>query len=282
MSIILVKKLREETGAGILDCQKAIKASNGNYENALNWIKEHTKEASKSSRVASKGMCHIVTKGSEAILFEVNAETDFVNKNEHFKTMMMDLGSCLIDSKAGYPKEALKVSFNKQTIDDYIKYISGIVKENVYLRRFFRIIKDDSQRFGTYIHQDGKIVTLVILNKENPEVAKNIAMQVAATAPKYLSLDTIDEQTILYEKMMYEKENDSNNDSNFHHYLSQLTLHDQHYLKNPTIHVSELLNHHQVDVIDFFRFELGQGIEDKLNCKLTLPCDGSVITIKSS
>ena len=280
MSITLVKKLREETGAGILACQTALKETHGNYDDALLWIKNHTEAHEESHRVASKGLCHVLIKNNQAILFEVNAETDFVGKNEHFIGMINELGEVLIDSKANYPKEALKVTINKQSVDAYIKHVSGIIKENAYLRRFFRIIKEDNQCFGAYTHQEGKVVTLVILNKDLPELAKDIAMQVAANTPTYLSLDAIDQQTLAYEKMMFEKAHPSYDPSAFQAYLSSVTLNEQLFIKNQDITVRDLLISHQTEIIDFFRFELGQGIEDKLNCKLTLPCNGSVIEVK--
>ena len=152
MSLTLIKKLREETKAGMLECKEALEKANGEYEKAKAILESEVKELKESKRVASKGLCHIEIKDNEAILFEVNAETDFVSKNEDFKHLMSTLGKALIDSKANYPKEALKVSLGKQTVEELILYTSGIIKEKAYLRRFFRIKKSNEQSFGSYIH----------------------------------------------------------------------------------------------------------------------------------
>ena len=281
MSIELIKKLREETGAGMLECKKAIEESNYDYEKALVFLYNKENKKVESNRVASKGLCHIVMKENEAILFEVNAETDFVSKNSYFIKLIHDLGDILIHSKANYPKQALEVTYGKQTVLDMISYTSHIIKENAYLRRFFRVKKDYSQAFGSYVHQGGKVVTLVILNIDDEILAKDLAMQVAANTPIYLSLDLIDEQTKAYEIMMLEKNHQVSSEEALKKHLSQITLYEQSFIKDPNQTVKDVLKHKNADVIDFFRFELGQGIEDKLNCKLTLPCDGSIIEIKT-
>ena len=281
MSIELIKKLREQTGAGMLECKKALEESNHDYEKALLSLYSKENKKIESNRVASKGLCHIVIKDNEAILFEVNAETDFVSKNSYFIKLIHDLGDILIHSKANYPKQALEVTYGKQTVLDMISYTSHIIKENAYLRRFFRIKKDQSHTFGSYIHQGGKVVTLVILNINDEILAKDLAMQVAANTPVYLSLEHIDEQTIAYEKMMLEKNQQRSDEENLNKHLSQITLYEQPFIKDLSQTVKELLKRKNADIIDFFRFELGQGIEDKLNCKLTLPCDGSIIEIKT-
>ena len=279
MSIALIKKLREETGAGMLECKKALEDHQGDYEKALSYLNSLFHEKIETLRVASKGLCHIVIKDNEAILFEVNAETDFVSKNTHFVKLIHDLGDILIDSHANYPKQALEITYGKQSVEKMIKHTANIIKENAYLRRFFRIKKDDSQVFGSYIHQGGKVVTLVILNSKHESLARDLAMQVAANSPVYLSLDSIDEQTKAYERMMYEKNHSKSDEDLFMKHLKEMTIYEQSFIKDSTKSVKEVLLSLNTDIIDFFRFELGQGIEDKLNCKLTLPCDGSMIEI---
>lgn len=280
MSIETIKKLREATGLGMLECKNALEKYHGDYEAALSFLNNQTHEKKETHRVASKGLCHVVIKNDEAILFEVNAETDFVSKNSHFIHLINDLGAIWIDSKANYPKQALEVTSGKQTASEMIMQTAHIIKENTYLRRFFRIKKDEAHMFGSYIHQGGKVVTLVILNSHHASLAKDIAMQVAAQSPIYLSIDQIDEQTMAYEKMMYDKKASSSSDL-FMNHLKEISLYEQPFIKDLSKTVKDVLMEHNTDVIDFFRFELGQGIEDKLNCKLTLPCDGSVIEIKN-
>ncbi len=275
----LIKKLREETGAGMLDCKKALESSSGDYDIALNALRNLTHKPEGNLRVASKGLCSVVIDKNQAILFEVNAETDFVSKNEYFTKLILELGTHLIKSHVTNPKDALNVMIEETSVKQKILQVSSIIKENAQLRRFYRVIKDDGQGFGTYIHQGGKIVTLVILDHNNPEIANALAMQVAANAPIYLDPKTIDADTLAYEKFMYQKEHQSFDENLFLKHLDDVSLLSQTYLKNPEIIVSELLALNDLSVIDFFRFELGQGIDNKLNCKLDIPCDGSSITV---
>lgn len=279
MDIKLVKKLREETGAGMLECKKALEASNDDYEIALSSITANMVKVEGNTRVASKGLCSVVINENQALLFELNAETDFVAKNEHFINLVKYLGDSLIASTITNPKDALKFIIDGISVETKIEQVSGLIKEKIVLRRLYRVVKDDTQTFGTYIHQGGKVVTLIILNQGNQQVANELAMQIAANSPLYLSPIEIDSDTINYEKFMYEKNNGSFDETKFEMYLKEVSLLTQDFIKNPEIKVEQLLNSHELKVIDFFRFELGQGIENKLDCKLDIPCDGSQITV---
>ena len=279
MDIKLLKRLREQTGAGMLECKEALTKYDDNYDQALTYILENTKKKDANERVASKGMCQIVIKNNEAILFEVNAETDFVTKNEHFIDMVNLIGNHLIETEVTNAKAALKEVIDGKTIEDIIERTSGIISEKAQLRRFYRVKKDDTQGFGTYTHMQGKLVTLVILNKGEKEIANQLAMQVAAMNAEYLDLDLIDEDTINYEKFMYEKQNGLFNDQDFNQKLLSKTLLSQAWIKNQDISVKEFIDEKNIKIIDFFKFELGQGIDNKLNCRLDIPCDGSKITV---
>ncbi len=279
MDINQVKKLREQTGAGMLECKKALEQANGSYEDALATLSKHTEKSAGNLRVASKGLCGIETLDNEAILYELNAETDFVAKNEHFVSLVKRLGEKLIETTVTNPKDALKITMDDQTVSDVLLHTSVLIKENIILRRFYRVVKTAEQTFGTYVHMGGKVVTLVILDHQNQTLADGLALQVAANAPLYLSVDQIDQDTLNYEQFMYEKNHGHFNQQAFDAYLKEVSLYTQPYVKDPEKTVESLLKENQVQVIDFFRFELGQGIENKLNCKLDIPCDGSKITV---
>jgi len=279
MDTKLLKRLREETGAGMLECKKALEKTNDNYEESLKILTETVHKTEGNARVASKGLTNIVIQGDEAILYEVNAETDFVAKNEHFQKLMKELGTYLVASKVNNVKDALKFVIDGVTVEEKIQRTSAIIKENAYLRRFYRVKKTMHQGFGSYVHLGGKISTLVILCDDQKDIANSLAMQVAANSPIYIHPDLIDQDTINYEKFMYEKTNGSFDEKKFKIHLNDLCLLTQPYIKNPSITVGDLLKEKEMDVIDFFRFELGQGIENKLNCRLDVPCDGSDITV---
>ena len=279
MDIKLVKQLREETQAGMLDCKKALEEAQGDYESALKIILESSAKQKGNMRVASKGLCSVVIDQNQAILFEVNAETDFVSKNEIFTSLIHELGAHLIHTKVTNQIDALKVEIDGVTVLKKIEIASSLIKETAQLRRFYRVVKQDQQSFGSYVHQGGKVVTLVILDGKNDALANDLAMQVAANSPTYLDFKTIDIDTLNYEKFMYEKEHQNFDQNAFDLDLKARALYTQNYIKNPEILVQDLLEENRVKVIDFFRFELGQGIENKLNCKLDIPCDGSQITV---
>ncbi|MDO9629501.1 MAG: translation elongation factor Ts [Acholeplasmataceae bacterium] len=279
MTLDLIKKLREETQSGILECKKALQDANGNYEEALKILKNTFVAHDGNKRVASKGLCNVFVDQNQAILYEINAETDFVSKNENFIHLVQSLASPLLASNATNPVDAKKILIGEKTVDEMISQTSSIIKENAYLRRFYRVVKEDSYGFGTYIHNQGKVVTLVILNKDLPILARDLAMQVAANSPSYLDTKYIDLDTMNYERFMYEKNHGEVNDELFHRHLEDISLTTQAWVKNPDLKVYEILNEQGVEIIDFFRFELGQGIDSKLSCRLDIPCDGSKITV---
>lgn len=279
MDIKLLKQLREETGAGMLECKSALDQFDDDYEKALNHLKSNLKKDDGNLRVASKGMCKIEIKDDEAILFEMNAETDFVTKNEHFINLVDQVGAHLIDTDVTNAKTAIKEKINGQVIEDLITHTSAIVKENISLRRFYRVKKNESQAFGSYTHMKGRLVTLVIINKNEKAIADMLAMQVAAMSAEYLSLELIDQDTLNYEKFLYEKAHGTFDETDFNKLLASKTLLSQPWMKDSQITVRQYLDEHHIDIIDFFKFELGQGIDNKLNCRLDIPCDGSKITV---
>jgi elongation factor Ts len=275
----LIQKLRTETGAGMMACKKALDEHLGDYTLAKEALLKNVEMKSDNGRVASKGLCGIRVHEDEAILYELNAETDFAWKNEHFVMLVKSTGDLLIHSDVTHPKDALKVPYEKMTLGEKISQVSGIIKESIHLRRFYRVIKSSHHAFGTYVHLGGKVVTLVILDQNNETLANDLAMQVAANSPTYLSFDMIDQNTKDYEKFMYEKTHGAVNEHTLTQHLKSLTLTNQSSIKYPEISIQELLNKNHANVLDFFRFELGQGIENKLNCRLDIPCDGSKITV---
>ncbi len=275
----LIKQLRLETGAGMMDCKKALDLHHGDFMLAKASLLKKVDITSGNERVASKGLCGIRVSENEAILYEINAETDFAWKNEHFLKLVKETGDLLIQSDVTNPKDALNVSLDKMTLGEKITQVSGIIKESLVLRRFYRVVKSSSHAFGTYVHLGGKVVTLVILDQDDQVLANELAMQVAANSPKYLSLEMIDQNTKDYERFMFEKEHGACDEQGFLKHLSNMTFMNEVSIKHPEFTVESLLKIKDAKVLDFFRFELGQGIENKLNCRLDIPCDGTKITV---
>lgn len=263
MDIKLLKKLREETQAGFLECKEALVKFNNNYDEAYNFIINNIKKTDGNIRVASKGLTALISNNNDAIIFEVNAETDFASKNETFLNLLETLKEAFINSDIKNINDAKKLVINDKSVLELISIAGGIMKENLTLRRFYRIKKEDNNTFGIHIHQNGKISSLVIL-KNNDEISNEIAKIVTAYNPKYISTN-IDPDTLNYEKFMYEKDNGGY--ETFDNYLKAISLVNHSLLNNNKL-IKEYLLETNNQILDFYRFEVGQGIDGKLNCKL--------------
>ena len=198
ISASMVKELRESTGAGMLDCKKALEACNGNFDEAVDWLREKgiSKAAKKASRIAAEGLAYAKLDGNKAVIVEVNSETDFVAKNEEFKGLVTLIADTLINSDVKSVEDALKLEVDGKTIEDIITEKTATIGEKLTLRRFEIVNKEDSQVFGTYSHMGGKIVTLTVMDGDDSELAKDIAMQAAAMRPLYLNRDEVPEERI--------------------------------------------------------------------------------------
>ena len=174
----MVKELREATGAGMLDCKKALEATNGNIDEAIDWLRENglSKAAKKASRIAADGLAYILLENNEAVIVEINSETDFVAKNEEFIDMVSTIAKYLIASNVTTVEEALNINTEEGTINDLIVNKTAKIGEKLSLRRFVKITKTDDEVFGSYIHMGGKIASLVLIEGANEEVAKDVAI----------------------------------------------------------------------------------------------------------
>jgi len=279
MSIETIKKLRAETGAGIQACKEALDQSKGDFDEALRILKDRAQAKSSGTRVASKGLCRIKDTGDEAIVFEVNAETDFAASNPHYLSLLDTLSDMLSRSNAITVKQALSVTEDGKTVSTLIDNASSVVSESLTLRRFYRIRKQPDQTFGIHVHGGGKVIGLVIMKDASRGLADKLAMHVVAMTPQHVDRLSLDEETLDYERFMLEKTQGPVTDDAFLVHLKSICLLDQNDIRKPSLTVREVLARENTEVIDFFRIETGQGIENKLNCRLDIPCDGSKITV---
>ncbi len=204
----LVKDLRQRTGAGMMDCKKALEASDNNIEKAIEWLRENgiAKAAKKGDRVAAEGLTKTLVEGNKALIMELNAETDFVAKNQEFLDLLDKIANALISSDAKTLEEGLKVSYNGETVEELVVNGTATIGEKISLRRFEIITKEDSEEFVTYQHMGGKISVVVKLEKEDMELGKSIAMHIASEKPEYLSRDEVSEEVIEKERTIIYKE----------------------------------------------------------------------------
>ncbi len=274
ISASMVKELRETTGAGMLDCKKALEESNGNMEEAITWLREKgiSKAAKKSSRIAAEGLALAKVKGNKAIILELNSETDFVAKNEEFKNLINIIADTVLDSDATTVEEASKLTVDGKTIEELIVEKISTIGEKLSFRRFEVIEKKDSEVFGTYSHMGGKIVALTLLTS-NEEVAKDVAMQVAAMHPLYLNREVVPsevvekERTILKETAVNEGLAENKIDmivnGRLNKYFEEVCLVDQGFIKENKTKVSKYVENNNSEILKFVRYEVGEGMEKR-------------------
>ena len=189
-----VNELRNKTGAGMMDCKKALTECEGDIEKAIDWLREKgiSKAAKKADRIAAEGLANIYIDGNKASIVEVNCETDFVTKNQDFVDLVDTIGNAVLTAdKIESVDDVLALTVDGQTINEIITAKTATIGEKLSLRRAELVIKTDSQNFGAYLHMGGKIASLVVTEGANEEVAKDCAMQAAAMRPSYLKADDV-------------------------------------------------------------------------------------------
>lgn len=271
----LVKELRDRTGAGMLDCKKALEATNGDVSAAVDYLREKgiAKAEKKADRIAAEGLCNVVISENEAVVFELNSETDFVSKNEQFLSLLNKVGQTIISSNASKTEEALLLNVNGQTLDILLKEATATIGENITLRRVSRVTKLDAQGFGAYKHMGGRIVALTLLEKADEETAKDISMHVAAQKPQYLNRNHVDTETLEHERHILTQQALAEGkpanivekmiEGRLNKFLKDITLVDQPFVKDPDQTVTQYLASKNNQVLSFVRLEVGEGIEKK-------------------
>ena len=274
ISASMVKELREISGAGMLDCKKALEATNGNMEEAITWLREKgiSKAAKKQTRIAAEGLAHIEIKGNKAVIIEVNSETDFVAKNQEFVNLVKTIASTIIDNNVSTVEEALKLKAGENTLEELIIDKTSKIGEKISFRRFEIVEKEDTEVFGTYSHMGGKIAVLTRLTS-NEEVAKDVAMQAAAMRPLYLTREDVPsevlekERTILKEQAENEGLDPSKIDmivnGRINKYYEEVCLIDQPFIKENKQKVSKYVESNGSKIISFTRYEVGEGMEKR-------------------
>lgn len=274
ISASMVKELRETTGAGMLDCKKALEASNGNMEDAITWLREKgiSKAAKKATRIAAEGLAVAKVDGNKAVVVEVNSETDFVAKNEEFQKLVNIIADTVLNSDVKTVEEANKLTYEGKTIEELVVDKTATIGEKLSFRRFEVLTKEDSQVFGTYSHMGGKIVALTLLDKDE-ELAKDIAMQVAAMRPLYLDRDQVPadvlekERTILKEQAENEgldpKKIDMIVNGRINKYYEEVCLVDQGFIKENKMKVNKYVESKNSKIVSFVRYEVGEGMEKR-------------------
>lgn len=271
----MVKELREATGAGMLDCKKALTESNGNMEEAITWLREKgiSKAAKKQTRIAAEGLAKAKVEGNKAVIVEVNSETDFVAKNPEFTGLVDLIATAILSSNVKTVEEVMKLEVEGNTIENIIIDKTATIGEKLSFRRFELVEKEDNQVFGTYSHMGGKIVTLAVLEGTDEEVAKDVAMQIAAMRPLYLDKDSVPTERVEKEReILTEQAENEGLDANklpmivngrLNKFYEEVCLLDQGFVKENKMKVSKYVESKNMKVLSFVRYEVGEGMEKR-------------------
>ena len=271
----MVKELREATGAGMLDCKKALTETNGNMEEAITWLREKgiSKAAKKQTRIAAEGLAKAKVEGNKAVIVEVNSETDFVAKNPEFTGLVDLIATAILSSNVKTVEEVMKLEVEGNTIENIIIDKTATIGEKLSFRRFELVEKEDNQVFGTYSHMGGKIVTLAVLEGTDEEVAKDVAMQIAAMRPLYLDKDSVPTERVEKEReILTEQAENEGLDANklpmivngrLNKFYEEVCLLDQGFVKENKMKVSKFVESKNMKVLSFVRYEVGEGMEKR-------------------
>lgn len=273
----MVKELREKTGAGMMDCKKALVETNGDMDAAIDFLREKglSSAAKKADRIAAEGITGIEVQGNKAVLLEVNAETDFVAKNENFQQVVKDLAAHLLATEPASVEEALPSTMeNGATVENYISNAVAKIGEKITLRRFDIKTKTDEDAFGPYLHMGGRIGVLAVLEGTTDEAAaKDVAMHIAALNPQYISRDEVSEEEVERErKVLTEQALNEGKPENIvakmvegrlGKYFEDVCVLDQTFVKNPDQKVRDFVKATGGELVSFTRYAVGEGIEKR-------------------
>ena len=270
-----VAELRAKTGAGMMDCKKALSETNGDINAAIDYRREKCieKKKKKESRIAAEGLANVYIDGNKAVILEVNSETDFVSKNEEFTSMLDTIGEAILKSDATTIEEALTLPTDEGTVNDLIVAKTAKIGEKLSLRRIEVVEKTDDERFGSYLHMGGKIAVLTVLTGANEEVAKDVAMQAAAMKPEFVREDEIPTDRVENERAIF-KEQAMNEgkpaeiaekmvEGRLKKFFKEICLVSKSFIKNGDIDVATYVKNNGGEVKSMIRYEVGEGMEKR-------------------
>lgn len=272
----LVKELRERTGAGMMDCKKALQQTDGNIEAAIDYLRENgiAKAAKKADRIAAEGLSYIEVKGNKAVILEINSETDFVAKNEKFVALVKNVADAILAAEPKTLEEALQVEAQGGTVEAVINEGIATIGEKLSLRRFEVVSKTDSDAFGVYSHMGGRIGVLTLVEgSTDEEAAKDVAMHIAALAPRYLDESEVPADVLEHEKkVLTEQALNEGKPANIvekmivgriNKFLEEITVVKQKFVKDDSLTVEKFVASKGGKLAKFVRYEVGEGIEKR-------------------
>lgn len=272
----MVKELRERTGAGMMDCKKALQATDGDIDKAIDYLREKgmAQAAKKADRIAAEGLTHVEIDGNTAVLLEVNCETDFVTKNDLFKDLLVRIGKALLANKPETVEDALETSVEGEKLETIINSAISTIGEKISLRRFTIFEKTDNDAFGSYLHMGGTIgVVTVLEGTTDEEVARDVAMHAAAINPRYVNREDVAEDEVNHEREVLKQQalNEGKPanivekmvEGRLGKFFEQIVLVEQAFVKDPDVKVKKYVADKGASVKTFVRYEVGEGMEKR-------------------
>lgn len=275
ISASMVKDLREKTGAGMMDCKKALVECNGNMDKAIDYLREKgiSKAAKKAERIAAEGLSNIYIKGNDAVVVELNSETDFVAKNSEFKELLDKIGNTILDNKVETMEDALNAKCGNETINELIVNATAKIGEKISLRRFEKVTKSDKEVFGSYLHMGGKISSLTVVEGDKEDVARDVAMQAAAMRPLYINIESVPEEDLEHEKAVIKEQvinegkkpefADKIVEGRLRKFYEETVLEEQAFIKDSGITVKTYLENNKSKLVKLVKYEVGEGMEKR-------------------
>lgn len=275
MNTSLIKELRDLSGAGLMDCKKALEASNGNIDEAIDYLRKKgiSKAAKKADRIAAEGLSTVVIEGNNASIVEVNCETDFVAKNEKFVNLVNKIAKLIVENDVNSLDEANALKTEEGTLNDTIVNFTATIGEKISFRRFARLTKTDSEHFGSYIHMGGRIAALTLLEGADEDVAKDISMHAAAMRPKYVKRENVPTEEVERETSVLKEQAINEGKSaeiaekmvigRINKFYKEICLEEQDFVKDSDMTVKKYVESKGGSIVDMIRFEVGEGIEKK-------------------
>lgn len=275
ISASMVKDLREKTGAGMMDCKKALVETNGDMDKAIDYLREKgiSKAAKKAERIAAEGLSNIYINGNDAVVVELNSETDFVAKNSEFKDLLDKIGNTILENKVETMEDALNAKCGKETINELIINATAKIGEKISLRRFEKVNKETSQVFGSYLHMGGKISSLTVVDGDKEDVARDVAMQAAAMRPLYINIESIPAEDLEHEKAVIKEQvinegkkpefADKIVEGRIRKFYEETVLEEQAFIKDSGITVKTYLKNNNSKLVKLIKYEVGEGMEKR-------------------
>ena len=275
MNAKLIKELRDISGAGMMDCKKALEENDNDIKKATEWLREKgiAKAAKKAGRIAAEGLSTVITEGNKAVILEINCETDFVAKNEKFQNFVNEVARTILNSNAKTNEEALALPCEDGTLNDAVTNMTATIGEKISFRRFTLLEKSDDQNFGAYIHMGGKISVLTLLDGANEEVAKDVSMHAAAMRPEYVKKEQVPEEQVEHEKkILTEQAIAEGKPANIaekmvmgriNKFYKVICLEEQEFVKDNSVSVAKYVSNNGGKIVDVIRYEVGEGLEKR-------------------